>query len=242
MSRETWTQTPVTRDRLCCRPLLVCPPVDTTTNNGSNPPSMSDGWAGQGRASGSFWNATQVDHYSAAEASHDSPRAAHVNPTGLIASSSVPTSPSAIAFDDTRHRAHSTTSILNPAPVSDHSLEEVCFGFDWLTLKHIPRAEKDDKHDEGSQRSGDRRSANPASGSKPMFQWRHFTARTTYARLRFSLRCFFVSPLLTRCCMHACTLTYLIFGYTLRGGVLLYSSLTINTNSTCPRTYLIQVM
>lgn len=37
---------------------------------------------------------------------------------------------------------------------------------------------------------------------------------------------FFVSPLLTRCCMHACTLTYLIFGYTLRGGVLLYSSLT----------------
>lgn len=48
MSRETWTQTPVTRDRLCCRPLLVCPPVDTTTNNGSNPPSMSDGWAGQG--------------------------------------------------------------------------------------------------------------------------------------------------------------------------------------------------
>lgn len=159
MSRETWTQTPVTRDRLCCRPLLVCPPVDTTTNNGSNSPSMGDGWAGQGRASGSFWNATQVDHYSAAEASHDSPRAAHVNPTGLIASSSVPTSPSAIAFDDTRHRAHSATSILNPAPVSDHSLEEVCFGFDWLTLKHIPRAEKDDKHDEGSQRSGDRRSA-----------------------------------------------------------------------------------
>lgn len=160
----------------------------------------------------------------------------------FIASSSVPTSPSAIAFDHTRHRAHSTTSILNPAPVSDHSLEEVCFGFDWLTLKHIPRAEKDDEHDEGSQRSGDRRSANPASGSKPMFQWRHFTARTTYARLRFSLRCFFVSPLLTRCCMHACTLTYLIFGYTLRGGVLLYSSLAINTNSTCPRTYLIQVM
>lgn len=242
MSRETWTQTPVTRDRLCCRPLLVFPPVDTTTNNGSISPTMGDGWAGQGRASGSFWNATQVDHYSAAEASHDSrssPRAAHV---GLIASSSVPTSPSAIAFDHTRHRAHSTTSILNPAPVSDHSLEEVCFGFDWLTLKHIPRAEKDDEHDEGSQRSGDRRSANPASGSKPMFQWRHFTARTTYARLRFSLRCFFVSPLLTRCCMHACTLTYLIFGYTLRGGVLLYSSLTINTNSTCPRTYLIQVM
>lgn len=124
--------------------------------------SLHERWvgrAGQGRASGSFWNATQVDHYSAAEASHDSPRAAHVNPTGLIASSSVPTSPSAIAFDDTRHRAHSTTSILNPAPVSDHSLEEVCFGFDWLTLKHIPRAEKDDKHDEGSQRSGDRRSA-----------------------------------------------------------------------------------
>lgn len=241
MSRETWTQTPVTRDRLCCRPLLVCPPVDTTTNNGSNPPSMSDGWAGQGRAghraaSGTQrrWTTTRpqklptthlVQHMSILLV--------------LIASSSVPTSPSAIAFDGTRHRAHSTTSILNPAPVSDHSLEEVCLGFDWLTLKHIPRAEKDYKHDEGSQRSGDRRSANPASGSKPMFQWRHFTARTTYARLRFSLRCCFVSPLLTRCCMHACTLTYLIFGYTLRGGVLLYSSLTINTNSTCPRTYLI---
>lgn len=110
----------------------------------------------------------------------------------FIASSSVPTSPSAIAFDDTRHRAHSTTSILNPAPVSDHSLEAACFAFGWLALKHIPRAEKDDKHDEGLQRSGDRSSANPASGSKPLFQWRHFTARTTYARLRFSLRCFFL--------------------------------------------------
>lgn len=207
MSRETWTQTPVTRDRLCCRPLLVCPPVDTTTNNGSNPPSMSDGWAGQGWASGSFWNATQVDHYSAAEASHDSPRAAHVNPISywFIASSSVPTSPSAIAFDDTRHRAHSTTSILDPAPVSDHSLEAACFAFGWLALKHIPRAEKDDKHDEGLQRSGDRSSANPASGSKPLFQWRHFTARTTYARLRFSLRCFFcfaVVDEMLHVCMH----------------------------------------
>lgn len=124
MSRETWTQTPVTRDRLCCRPLLVCPPVDTTTNNGSNPPSMSDGWAGQGigqllerNAGGpllgrrSFPRLTVLTSCSTCQS------------YWFIASSSVPTSPSAIAFDDTRHRAHSTTSILNPAPVSDHSLE-----------------------------------------------------------------------------------------------------------------------
>lgn len=106
MSRETWTQTPVTRDRLCCRPLLVCPPVDTTTNNGSNPPSMSDGWAGQGRASGSFWNATQVDHHSAAEASHDSrssPRAAHVNPTGLS---------QRLLYQRLRRRSRSTTPAI----------------------------------------------------------------------------------------------------------------------------------